>query len=104
VSNVVHPDHCSFLDKMRLGCDSPSQMMVEGTSTIDYPLFESDFAGEEILVYRHPYFFIPQSVWNWWEEYSYYKKVQDTTQYYDRDPRYLEAVNIFESELAKRRE
>ncbi len=88
---------------MRLGCVRPSQRVVEGRRPEDYPLFKTEYAGEEILVYRHPYFFIPQSVWEWWDEYSYYKKVPDMTQYYDRDPRYLEAVKIFENELAQRK-
>ena len=70
-----------------------------GKGLTDYPLFKADFEGEEIFVYRHPYFFILDSVWEWWNEYSYYKRVQDNTPYYSRDPRYMDAVRIYENEL-----
>ena len=73
--------------------------MVMGKGFVDYPLFKTDYLGEEIFVYRHPYFFVLDSVWEWLSEYSYYKKVQDTTSYYDRDPRYIDAVRVYENEL-----
>ncbi len=88
-----------------MGCERPSQMPVGGdlSKMVDVPIMTVEDNGDEILIYRHPYFFIPQSVWYWWEEYSYYKRVQDHTQFFDRDPRYIDASNIYENELNKRR-
>ncbi len=84
-----------------MGCERPSQMPVGGdlSNMIDVPIMRVEDNGVGIFIYRHPYFFIPQSVWYWYEEYSYYQRVQDHTPYYDRDPRYTDAVNIYESEL-----
>ncbi len=96
---IPHPNHCDLLNKMRLGCEKPSQRIAGGS---DYPILQTEFLGEEILIYRHPYFFISDSVWAWWDEYSYYQKIQDTTPYHKRDPRYLEACRIYETELARR--
>lgn len=76
--------------------------MVQGKGIIDYPLFKTDYKGEDILVYRHPFFFVTEAVWNWYSEYSYYKDVTDVTPYNVRDPRYIDATRIYESELRKR--
>ncbi len=99
---VVPPvANCDLIEKERLGCEKPTQRIVGGVK-IDYPILQSEFLGDEVLIYRHPYFFISDSVWAWFEEYSYYKSVTDTTPYRDRDPRYMQAVRVYENELARR--
>ncbi len=87
----------------RLGVCSSAQMRVQGIGLVDYPIFTVEYEGDELEVYRHPHFFILPSVWAWYHKYSYYKNSGrvDMTQYEDCDPRYDDAVAIYENELSK---
>ncbi len=89
-----------------MGCERPSQMPVGGdlTNMVDVPIMVvEDENGESINIYRHPYFFVPDSVWNFIEEYLYNKDLSGKPLYLDTDPRHIEASNIYENELYKRR-
>lgn len=86
-----------------LGVGAPAKKRVQGIGLVDYPIFTVEYEGCDIEVYRHPHFFIRQSVWDWYDRYCYYSKPNrmDMTQYEDCDPRYEDAVSIYESELAR---
>ena len=86
-----------------LGVCSSAQMRVQGIGLTDYPIFTVDYEGVVLEIYRHPYFFIRDSVWSWFKKYSFYKSSNrmDMTQYEDADPRYEDAVAIYENELSK---
>jgi hypothetical protein len=74
-----------------MGCDGrPAPKPVH----IDY------HEGEEIRYWHCPKHFIPQSIYQWWDIYVNCRK-PSISEYDQRKLIYLEAVNVYETEMMK---
>lgn len=87
------PFNCSICPeraKEENGCETPAQYAVWEDELID---------GEQY--YCCPLAFIPESVINWYENYSYDKEFGTTTSFNDRNNKFIEAIGIYNSYKSK---
>ena len=92
---------CDPVSRRHWGVDEAATVAVQRGRCCERPIMKFEFGGAVYELYRHPHLYITDEVTAWWQQYKWINKAGAAADYWETNPKFHAAANIYESFRSK---